>query len=311
MGDILRQSTGGLFAHMPIIRDIVYGAAANGASLHELCRKLKIDVADLDDSDKRADFETSCKAWELAVKMTGDRKLGLHLGEKSNPSIMGLVGYLMQNSKTLLDAFRQVSEYGGVATNMFKYEIIEKKNEVVLQYTPVAIWRQLYPNSARQAVDQAMAGTLNVFYLLSGRKILPTASKGNQLVFERRQLETPVLRYDSSLFKVFEEIIRKKGLSRHFRDKKSTFSAQVRDFILTDFNGQTPPIEVLASKFNMTSRSLQRKLALENTTFRHISLQITREVGQKLLKTRQYKVADVAKMLGYGTPRAFRRAFKA
>src|ERR1041385_7341286 len=114
MGDILRQS---LYAHMPIIRDIVYGAAARGVSLHEFCRKLKIDVADLDDSEKRADFETSCRAWELAVKMTGDSQLGLHLGENTNPSIMGMVGLLMQNSKTLLDAFRQVSKYGRVATN--------------------------------------------------------------------------------------------------------------------------------------------------------------------------------------------------
>ncbi|MEJ0033001.1 MAG: AraC family transcriptional regulator ligand-binding domain-containing protein [Bacteroidota bacterium] len=94
---------------------------------------------------KRADFETSCRAWELAVKMTGDRQLGLHIGQSTNPSIMGLVGYLMQNSKTLLDAFRQVCEYGRIATNMFEYKIIEKKDEVILQYTPVAIWQRLYP----------------------------------------------------------------------------------------------------------------------------------------------------------------------
>src|ERR1044071_3487674 len=150
MGDILRQSD--LFAHMPIIRDILYGAAAHGASLNQLCKELRINVADLDDSGKHADFETSCRSWELAVKMTGDRSLGLHIGQSTNPSIMGLVGYLMQNSDTLLDAFRQVCEYGRVATNMFEYKIIETKGEIILQYTPVAIWRHLYPTGARQAV---------------------------------------------------------------------------------------------------------------------------------------------------------------
>lgn len=305
MGDILRQSKKvDLYAHMPIIRDIVYGAAARGVSLHEFCRKLKIDVADLDDSEKRADFETSCRAWELAVKMTGDNQLGLHLGENTNPSIMGMVGLLMQNSKTLLDAFRQVCRYGKVATNMFAYEIIENRNEIILQYTPVPIWKQLYPNGARQAVDQAKAGTLNVFALLSGERIKVKGIKKDQLIFDRKELEKPVLKHDRSLFSILEEIVRKKG-------QKRSFSAQIKDLILTEFKGQVPPIEILASRLNLTIRSFQRRLASEGTTFRHISLQITKEMGAKLLKSGTYKVADISKMLGYSSPRAFRRAFKA
>ncbi len=303
MGDILRHSRNGLFAHMPIIRDIVYGAAARGVSVHEFCKKLKIDITDLDDSDKHANFETSCAAWEIAVKMTGDRLLGQHLGESTNPSIMGLVGYLMQHSKTLLEAFRQVTSYGRIATNMFTYEIIEKKDEVTLRYTPVAIWRQLYPNGARQAVDQAKAGTLNVFYLLSGRQLFPKASTANELIFDREQLQIPVLRYDRSLFKAFEELVRKKV-------QKPSFSGQVRDIILSDFKGQTPPIEVLASKLNITPRTLQRRLSAENSSFRQISSQITKEMGKKLLENTDYRVSDVARLLGYSSPRAFRRAFK-
>jgi AraC-like DNA-binding protein len=288
---------------MPIIRDIVYGAAARGVPLHEICRKLKIDVADLDNSEKRADFRTACLAWEYAVKMTGDRQLGIHIGESTSPSIMGLVGYLMQNSKDLLEAFRQVNRYGRIATNMFSYGIIERKHEVTLQYTPVEIWRRLYPNGARQAVDQAMAGTLNVFYLLSGRKIQPKVSTKNELVFTREQLQIPVLRYDRSLFRIFEEIARKKGQPRDF-------SAQIREIMLSEFRGQTPTIEILASKLSMTVRSLQRRLEAENTSFRQISLQITKELGKKLLESGEYKVSDIARLLGYSSPRAFRRAFK-
>src|ERR1041384_1847191 len=134
--------------------------------------------------------------------MTGNRQLGLHIGQSTSPSIMGLVGYLMQNSSTLLDAFKQVCEYGRIATNMFEYRIIEKKDEIILQYTPVSIWRQLYPNSARQAVDQAKAGTLNVFYLLSGKKVVPLRIEKDRLVFDRKQLLIKVLRSDQSLLKV-------------------------------------------------------------------------------------------------------------
>jgi AraC-like DNA-binding protein len=310
---------------MPIIRDIVYGAAGRGVSLHEMCAKLNINVADLDDSEKHADFETSCRAWEYAVKTTGDPLLGLHIGQSSNPSIMGLVGYLMQNSKTLLDAFKQVSEYGKIATNMFEYQVIEKNNEIILRYAPVAIWRQLYPNGARQATDQAMAGTLNVFYLLGGKKIYPqrvevlkrkniqnyeqvfnapiVTGTVDQLVFKRDQLLVPVLRHDRSLFKVFESIIRQKR-------KPVTFRERLRQLILDDFKGTTPPIEVAASKLNMTVRSLQRHLSAEDTSFREVSGQITKEIADKLLRSTNYKVADIAGILGYSAPRSFRRAYR-
>lgn len=288
---------------MPIIRDIIYGAAAHGASFNELCKKLKIDPADLDDSEKKAGFETSCLAWELAVKMTGDPRLGLHIGESTNPSIMGLVGHLMQNSKTLLDSFRQVTKYSRVATNMFSYEIIEHKDEVILVYTPVAVWRELYPNGARQAVDQAMSGTLNVFYLLSGRRIEPKEWRKNLLKFDREQLMTPVLRYDNSLFRVFEQLVRKKKRSHSMADT-------VRDLMVNEFHSQIPPIEIIASKLNITTRTLQRRLADENTSYRSLSLQITKEIGSQLLKSKAHRVSDVARLLGYSSPRAFRRAYR-
>jgi AraC-like DNA-binding protein len=313
---------------MPIIRDIVYGAAAHGASLHDMCAKLDVDVADLDDSEKHADFETSCRSWEYAVKVTSDVLLGLHIGQSSNPSIMGLVGYLMQNSKTLLDAFKQVSQHGKIATNMFDYRVIEKKDEIILRYTPVAAWRQFYPNGARQATDQAMAGTLNVFYLLSGQRIYPqkaeistrknllkyqqvfnapvVVGETDQLVFKREQLSVPVLRHDRSLFKVFETLVHRKRKS----NVALTMSERLRQMILDDFKGTIPPIEVAASKLNMTVRSLQRQLAAEATSFRKISSQLTKEIADRLLQSTNYKVADIARILGYSAPRSFRRAYK-
>jgi AraC-like DNA-binding protein len=328
MGDILRQS---LFAHMPIIRDIIYGAAGHGAQVDDLCRKLNINSIDLNSSDKRPSFETACLSWEYALKATGDPLLGLHIGESSTPSIMGLVGYLMQNSATLLDAFKRLCKHSRVATNMFDYRIIEKKDVVVLEYAPVAIWTKLYPNGARQATEQAMAGTLNVFYLLSGRKIRPVRTELSQarrkdlreydrvfggsvgvggagrLVFEREQLKIPVLRHDRSLLRVFEKLINdRKGR----KVGKSRFADQVRAVVMADFGGRVPPVGVLASKMNMTIRSLQRRLASEKSTFRRISGQIRQEVSSRLLESTHEKVADVARILGYTTARAFRRAFK-
>jgi AraC-like DNA-binding protein len=328
MGDILRQS---LFVHMPILRDIIYGAAAHGAKVEDLCRKLGMDVADLNTSGEHPTFETACLSWEYAVKATGDPLLGLHIGESATPSIMGVVGYLMQNSATLLEAFKRLCKHSRVATNMFDYRIVEKKDRVILEYAPVAIWSRLYPNGARQATDQAMAGTLNVFYLLGGRRTrpvevhLPLARRKDlreyerafgagvqiggsvsRMVFDRDQLRIPVLSHDKSLIGVFERLVKEKRR----KVGQSTFAGNVRAVIMADFGGQVPPVGVLASRMNLTIRSLQRALAAENTSFRKISRQIRETVSTRLLVSTHEKVADVGRLVGYSSPRSFRRAFK-
>src|SRR6188474_2867954 len=162
-----------MFAHMPIIRDILYGAAQRGANLTAMCRALGITVDDLSRSDKSVDFEQAYKAWDVAVAATGNATLGLQLGTTTTPSILGIVGHLMQSCATLRDAFQQVCVYSAAATDMFKYSMSEKGKQTILTFSPARAWTSVSPASARQAVDQAMGGCLNVFFLLSGQHIQP------------------------------------------------------------------------------------------------------------------------------------------
>lgn len=314
---------------MPIIRDIVYGAAARGASLQELCRSLDIDVADLNDSEKRIDFKKAYKAWELAVKLTGDSLLGLHLGESTNPSILGLVGHLMQSSPDLLHAFKNVSVYSEVATTMFHYRVKEKKDEIILQFEPAALWIKLSPASARHATEQAMAGTLQVFRLLSGIAVYPRSatfnfkrregeydrvfrapvlfnSGANQLVFSSKQLQRPVISYDRSLYVVFNQLLKEKKN----RSGATRVTDQLRHLVLSEFKGQVPSIEILASRLNLTTRSLQRRLSDEDTSFRVFIAEIKKELAIQFLSQPKTRVNEVASLLGYSESSSFRRAYK-
>lgn len=320
-----------MYAHMPIIRDIVYGAVARGVSLQQLCDELDIAAADLNDSEKKLDFKKAYKAWEIAVKLSRDEQLGLHLGESTNPTILGLVGHLMQSSPTLLEAFRNVTVHGEVATNMFHYVIKEKKEEILLQFKPAALWLKLSPNTARHATEQAMAGTLQVFYLLSGQRIWPAQAtlafkrsgdvkeynrvfhsevifKGNynQLTFNRNQLEIPVISYDQSLYKVFDRLL----VEKKRKIKANGITDQLRQIILSEFKGQLPGIEIIASRLNLTPRSLQRRLADENTSLRTLGAEIKKELAHEFLSSSEVKVAEVASLLGYSEASAFRRAYK-
>lgn len=321
-----------MFAHMPIIREIVYGAAARGADFGLLCERAGINPAHLHDSERSLDFEPAFQVWEHAVKFTGDKLLGLHLGESTNPAILGLVGHLMQSSKNILDAFEKVCEFADVATNMFRYSITRRGSECVLSFVPVPLWVKRSPDSARQASEQAMSGTLHVFEILSGEKVMPLRAgfkhkrpapiseyervfqcelnfnaQENQLVLSDLQMMRPVISYDQSVYKQLDRILKdmKANLKKDLKP-----SENLKQIILSEFMGQTPPIEVMAAFLNLTARSLQRKLAEEKTTYRILTGEIKNELASQWFSKGDVKVSQVSAMLGYSEPSAFRRAYK-
>lgn len=320
-----------MFAHMPIIRDILYGAASRGASLKELSDALDISVEEINDSGKSVPFEKAYRAWEIALKQTDDRLLGLHLGETSTPSILGLIGHLMQSSPDLLTAYQQVCKHAALATDMFTYSISVKPYQTILTYKPSQGWMHVSPASARQAVDQAMAGTLNVFHLLSGRKIYPVLStfsfprpkliqeyerifrsvdftaKQNSLVFLTSDLRLPVISYDKSLFVLFDKMIRERLESLK---RKTSLTDLVRKILTEDFKGRIVPAEVIATQLAMSTRTFQRKLNEEGISYRELSSTLRKELAVQLLSNPGAKVQEVARMLGYSEASALRKALK-
>jgi AraC-like DNA-binding protein len=321
-----------MFAHMPIIRDILLGAEKYGASLDEMCLTLNLEPAHLHNSEIVVPFETAYKTWEVALQKTDNPFLGLHLGEQTNPSIMGLVGHLMQSCRTLNDAFQSVCDNNPLVTDMFIYSMKSHGATTTLYYEPHPTWIRTSPLGAQQAVEQAMAGTLHVFLLLSGKKISPVQatltynklgnfleyqrvfqspikfkSEANALVFSTNLLQTPVLSYDESLIRLFNNLLQEKSSELKNKD---LITHQIKNEILNHFKGQVPTLEMMASKLNMTARSLQRRLEDQQVTYRQITMEVGQELSSTLLKNKAVKIVEVARTLGYSDSRSFQRAFK-
>lgn len=318
-----------MFAHMPIIQGILYGSTQRGARLDQLCSAIGISIADLGDSEYKVPFEKACRTWECCVQQTNDNLLGLHLGEYSTMAVLGLVGNLMQSSPNLLAAFERMTHYIEVATDMIHFGVKQQASEVTLTYQAVPLWISTYPAGARHSVEQAMAGTLNVFSLLTGKRIKPFRTvfshtcggdlseyqrvfgydvqfngTSNQLVFAKEVLLTPIVSHDKSLFTFFEQILKEKKTYR-----RQSLTDQIKHIIRTSAHRQIPSLEAIAAQLHMTSRTLQRKLAEEGISFRSITASVQKEMATELFRIRG-NATQVAGMLGYSDPSAFRRAFK-
>ncbi len=317
---------------MPIIRDILFGAANKGASLVDLCTTLNISLEELNDSENYLDFDRAYKTWEEATRATRDKFLGLHLGESTHPSILGLIGHLMLSSPNLEEAFKRVCQHGKLATDMFVYDWKKSKENFILTFQPADLWLKISEKSARQAVEQAMAGTLNVFRLLAGKSIFPVSvtfqfakpkelyeyerifkseiqfsADLNQLIFSVHDLATPVVSYDKSLYALFDQLLEARSASLA---GKSNFADQVSDYLLKKFRTQIPSVEVISSSMNMTPRTFQRKLREAGESYRGLSARLRKEMALKLIRNSEHKMEEIAEMLGYSEASSFRRAFK-
>lgn len=319
-----------LFAQMPIIKGILLGAVAHGASLPGLCEEIGIGMGDLNDSNRKANFEQSCAAWTAAMGATGDPTVGLRIGQTANPSVVGLIGHLMISCPTIHDAFQALCHFNGLLTNMMVYNHSDADNQYVITYKVHPHWQLSSPDTAQQAVDQALSGTLKVFAQLAGtpvrareaRLMKPEGNNAiyekvlgckvqfkaghNALVFDQAVKDTPVVSYDQSLYALFNNLLEEK--SKAYSNQKS-LSNEIQSLLIDEFKGQLATIEMVAERLNKTPRTIQRILSSEGTTFRKLYQQVREEVATRLLDAGG-QVDQISYLMGYSEASAFRRAFK-
>lgn len=318
-------------AQMSIMRDIIYGAVAHGADFTKLCHEMKFDPQDLNDSARSVAFEPAAEIWNVAIRHTKDPLLGLHLGEEISPTILGMIGYLMQSSQTLHEAIIMLCKYNELYSTMFKYTTENSESCVYFNFEAALLWQERYPESARQSVEISMAGVLKLFQILSGKKVSPIKvqlaypsrerteyerifqsviefnSDRNSLTFRKADMLLRITSYDKSLFAFFDDALEQKQKSLRFEER---FSDRVKQMIIRDFKGRIPAIEIAASNLNMTVRSLQRKLKVEETSYRSLAANLKKDLAKTILSRPEFRISEVANMLGYSDSSAFRKAFK-
>jgi AraC-like DNA-binding protein len=88
------------------------------------------------------------------------------------------------------------------------------------------------------------------------------------------------------------------------------FSSRIKKAMLRMAKPQLPGLETVAYAFNLTSRTLQRRLEEEGTSFRQIAEELKRRICDLLIRHNRYSIADIAFLLGYSDAPAFIRSFR-
>lgn len=89
-----------------------------------------------------------------------------------------------------------------------------------------------------------------------------------------------------------------------------SFASKVKIATLNLAKPELPDLETVAQSFNLTSRTFQRRLSVEEVTFREIINDLKQTISNMLLRHKQFSVGDISFVLGYSEPAAFIHTFK-
>jgi AraC-like DNA-binding protein len=127
------------------------------------------------------------------------------------------------------------------------------------------------------------------------------------LAFWDRDMQTPLTHADPQLTGYLDELaeIRLDTLPKDF-----SVAARVRRAIWPHLSEGQPFIGAIAADLAVSSRTLQRRLREEGTSYGEVIETLRREKAVLLLRDPHLAVYEVGYLLGYSDPSAFYRAFR-
>ena len=298
-----------------------------GADPAAVFARAGIELAILRDPENRLSFLQIGRLLQACVEATGREHFGLLIGQQFTLPSLGVLGELMRNCATLRDALRmaalhlEIHDRGAVSLAV---DVDER--QAALGYTLLA---GDIP-AAGQILDGAIAMQHLLLRELAGRSWKPlriqlshgrpakaapyTGFFGTRvefdapysgIVFDSHWLDHPIAGADPQAYAAIVATIE----AAASRDS-APLTAQVRRALLAMTFTGTASMANVARLFDLSPRTLRRRLVEEGSRERDIGAGVRRELSLHLLRNTDLPVSEVAAMLCYSDLTVFSRAFR-
>lgn len=178
--------------------------------------------------------------------------------------------------------------------------IIETEMVFLVHLLRKAVKEELTPLKA--TVEMAIPGQAFARFL----GIQPAVAKANVLTFSRSDLDKPFISENEAMWRYFEPEMNKR-LSELTVD--DSFSAQVRSALTEMLPAGEGTSQHVAERMGISTRTLQRRLKDEGTTFQQILSGMREILARHYLRHTDMTTQDIAFLLGYAEVNSFLRAF--
>lgn len=289
-----------------------------------------IDAADLQAEKPGQTFtlEQEFRFHRNLLELSGDPLLGLTIGKAYKLQTYGLLGYAFMSAPTLRQAMTIVCNYALLSFSFFAIHFRVEGKQGVLRFSQ---GEHVPPDLLTYYVDRdltavAFGGDAEMPEPLAIDSVMLAHDNKRHRAAYERVFDCPVsfngpcseLRIDSELLDApmplrdaqTSAMCQQQCDLLLARMKRSTgFVDEVRSLIVAR-PGYFPDIDYVAERLNLTSRTLRRRLAEEDSSFQQILAEVRYQLAREYLGTSQLPVEEISVLLGYSTPGNFTHAFK-
>ncbi|RYF90954.1 MAG: AraC family transcriptional regulator [Chitinophagaceae bacterium] len=269
--------------------------------------------------------------WKNGAHLAQDNLLGLHFGESMQLAALGIVGQIVQTSSTVGEALSNAGALTHLITDMFQVRIQHDKTSFRIKVLAEKSKAEKFPFTYRHMSDFLVVFSMHELNGLTLERLQPVQvrfsyqpvdqSEYNRIFrialtrktdqtfieFPLKVLGLPVL---SANYELQNHLLNKISILVKEDVTEGALHKKVYNYILSNSFLYALSIEAVAGNFNMSIRSLQRKLKEENITFIEIVDSVKMTLAINYLRSGDHQVKDIAYALGYNEQTAFIRAFK-
>jgi AraC-like DNA-binding protein len=287
---------------------------------------------DLSDPDVRVPEDASREAWRLAMAMTGDEAIGLHVAEWLPRGSLDLVEYAFRTSATLADGIDRLARYGRLVNDRLVGHVL-RTGPGVRFLMGVADARPLHPQRAEFSIALALRlardGTstpvvpVEVVFAHAApadltehrqffRSPVHFSSGVNGMVFSDADAARPLQAADPSLASIIRRRLDKalQKLDELDRTADASTAARVRRLLIDRMGHHQQSATTIGREMGLSARTLSRRLDEEGRSFRDIQDEVRHQLALALLSDPSVSIAEIAFFLGYAEPASFHRSFK-
>ena len=293
-----------------------------------LLKEVGLTQGDLADPDARVPYHPVLKLLDRASALSGDASYALRLGASRDTRDRGLLGFLALNSPTLIDAMLNLQRYRKVAGANDDFQIEPGGSLVALQFREVnPVLRAMRHHSEylagsiiRACRDMAGksigASRIEFCHAKPTKKVAYDEILGcpvrfdapwDTIFFTQETMRLAVNAADNKLLRVLMQACEKVVGPT---SEKRQLVREVEKMIVDQLHKGTATIEEIARGLNMSSKTLERRLAERGHRFSDVLDDVRCRTAKHFLKETDLRIFQVAYMAGYTESAALVRAFK-
>jgi AraC-like DNA-binding protein len=298
-----------------------------GVNPQALLRQAGLDAAMLANPEQRIPIDATCELLEATAQMASCATFGLQLGEMRQELDFGVIGLLFAHKRTLREVLQAAIQYRHLLnealglyiesagdTVVIREEIIVDSPVPMRQITELAVgvlartcsallgarWHPIAANFTHPAPDD-----LRYYRQFFGCPVV-FGSDFNGIVCSAVDLDYPNPAADPELVRYAESLL--KPLSSA---EEHSVALEVRKAVYLLLPLEMATIEQVAEHLHLSTRSMQRQLEFEGTSFSAQVEEVRHNLALRYMANARYPVGRVALLLGYTRQTSFTRWFRA